>query len=56
MSRKIIEYLPFLGIVLVICATSWLAGRTLPAPSVTRGRASAGRHVRETGQGRTISR
>jgi hypothetical protein len=30
MSRKIVEYLPFLGIVLVVCTVSWLAGRTLP--------------------------
>ncbi|WP_345565333.1 hypothetical protein [Nonomuraea rosea] len=32
MKRKVIEYLPFMGIVLVICTTSWLAGRTMPAP------------------------
>ncbi|MFC4111260.1 hypothetical protein [Nonomuraea zeae] len=41
MKRKVIEYLPFMGIVLVICTTSWLAGRTFPAPapvSESRGR------------------
>jgi hypothetical protein len=30
MNRKIIDYLPFLSIVLVICTASWLAGRTSP--------------------------
>ncbi|SDL70231.1 hypothetical protein SAMN05421869_12996 [Nonomuraea jiangxiensis] len=30
MKRQVIEYLPFLGIVIVIVTTSWLAGRSLP--------------------------
>lgn len=30
MKRKIVDYLPFLGIVLFVCAASWSAGR---APS-----------------------
>ncbi|QYC43045.1 hypothetical protein Nocox_27245 [Nonomuraea coxensis DSM 45129] len=34
MSKKIVDYLPFLGIVLAVCAASWLAGRTLPPPAV----------------------
>ncbi|SDJ90614.1 hypothetical protein SAMN05421874_10421 [Nonomuraea maritima] len=28
MKREIVEYLPFLGIVAVICTASWLAGRS----------------------------
>lgn len=36
MKRKIVDYLPFLGIVLFVCAASWTAGR---AP----GRAPSGR-------------
>ncbi|MET7331288.1 hypothetical protein [Nonomuraea sp. NPDC005650] len=30
MSRKVISYLPFVGIMLVTCTASWLAGRTGP--------------------------
>ncbi|MET8869026.1 hypothetical protein ABZW11_39385 [Nonomuraea sp. NPDC004580] len=30
MKRKVAEYLPFLGIVFVVCTASWLAGRTQP--------------------------
>nr|SBO98290.1 hypothetical protein BN4615_P7806 [Nonomuraea gerenzanensis] len=30
MKRKIVEYLPFVGIVLFICTASWVAGRTPP--------------------------
>jgi hypothetical protein len=37
MSRKVIAYLPFFGIVLVTCAASWLAGRTDPEGRI-RGR------------------
>lgn len=36
MNRKIVEYLPFLGFVLVICTASWLAGRALPEPARVR--------------------
>jgi hypothetical protein len=60
MSRRIVEYLPFLGIVLMICTASWLAGRSLPAP---RGRADKiGRDVfggaaqPDSREGRTISK
>ncbi|MGN9842893.1 hypothetical protein ACTMTI_32700 [Nonomuraea sp. H19] len=45
MSRKVAEYLPFLGIVLFVCTASWLAGRALPGGV---------RHERGT-RGRTIS-
>ncbi|WP_188188199.1 hypothetical protein [Nonomuraea sp. SYSU D8015] len=44
MNRKIIEYLPFLGMVLAICTASWLAGRALPDPAPAHRR-----------RGRTIS-
>ncbi|MEV1176244.1 hypothetical protein [Nonomuraea sp. NPDC049784] len=37
MKRKVIAYLPFFGIVLVTCASSWLAGRKIPGRE-TRGR------------------
>jgi hypothetical protein len=33
MNRRIIQYLPLLGIVLAVCTASWLAGRSLPAPA-----------------------
>ncbi|MFG1710546.1 hypothetical protein ACFLIM_46005 [Nonomuraea sp. M3C6] len=36
MKRKVIEYLPFMGIVLVVCTASWLAGRTFPGPITGR--------------------
>ncbi|RVX42330.1 hypothetical protein EDD27_4954 [Nonomuraea polychroma] len=36
MKRKIVEYLPFVGFVMVICAASWLAGRALPEPVPVR--------------------
>lgn len=29
--RRVAEYLPFMGIVLVVCTASWLAGRGRPA-------------------------
>ncbi|SEU08074.1 hypothetical protein SAMN05421811_105639 [Nonomuraea wenchangensis] len=32
MGKKIVDYLPFLGIVLAVCTASWLAGRTLLPP------------------------
>ncbi|MEO3870264.1 hypothetical protein ABGB18_15730 [Nonomuraea sp. B12E4] len=40
MRRKVLEYLPFMSIVLVIVTASWLAGRGLPeyrAPGTRRG-------------------
>ncbi|WP_431914982.1 hypothetical protein [Nonomuraea jabiensis] len=36
-SREVIAYLPFFGIVLVTCTASWLAGRTVPEGRI-RGR------------------
>ncbi|MFI7614260.1 hypothetical protein ACIBP6_23805 [Nonomuraea terrae] len=35
---KVVEYLPFLGIVAVICTASWLAGRSslVSRPSLVR--------------------
>jgi hypothetical protein len=37
MKRKVVEYLPFMGIVLFICTASWWAGRALPGtPPGTR--------------------
>ncbi|MFB4275975.1 MULTISPECIES: hypothetical protein [unclassified Nonomuraea] len=42
MKRKVLEYLPFLGIVLFICTTSWLAGRTT-AGTISLGRSAVRR-------------
>ncbi|GAB2956643.1 hypothetical protein ACFMQL_00125 [Nonomuraea fastidiosa] len=42
MKRKVAEYLPFFGIVLVVCTASWLAGRT-PPQAVLWGKATVRR-------------
>ncbi|MEO3888855.1 hypothetical protein [Nonomuraea sp. B5E05] len=44
MKRKVVEYLPFMGIVLMICTASWLAGRSYPARPAAPGRVR-GRHA-----------
>lgn len=28
MRRRVADYLPFMGVVLVVCTASWLAGRS----------------------------
>ncbi|WP_165959459.1 hypothetical protein [Nonomuraea longispora] len=31
MKRKVVEYLPFMGVVLMVCTASWLVSRSFSA-------------------------